>query len=174
MAKKSFLYKLEDEELKKNIFADLRALGAKETADRYFEILGKKKVNLYQTLLREYNALGFRPGTEPEVVLSEIDEKLLEDYAEGKIGFDQIQKEMAVRMFKKVLSGKTDIKVADWLRSESVKMRKDATEKQKESMEIFIDTLFSGIIPSPICPHCGEHTSVDLRELNETLAGKLI
>ena len=169
MSKKTYLSTI-DQDVAGEILADLEVMSTKEVASKYFEKLGKKESTLYSILLREKKRqIGKMP--DEKVELSVEDERLLEDYRSGKVDFDAIQKEVSVRMFKRLLSGDIDIKTRDWLQSESLKMRKNASEKQKDAMEIFIDTLFSGILPSPVCPHCHQPTSIRLEELGATIQG---
>lgn len=146
----------------------LKNNGARKTSEKYFEILGKKQSTLYQLCLRiqkRHFEDGGPKSDKPD--LSEVDKQLVEDFKEGKIGFEEMQKEISARMYEKMLAGEIDVKVRDWLASENVKLRKEKTEKQKDAMEVFIDTLFSGFIPSPMCPHCHQPTTITPEELDE-------
>jgi len=160
---------LEDlsEEYQKRILFDLASLGAAETARRHYEDLGIKETNLYKTLSNEAKkqrinrVVGFDKQDDK---LKEDEKLLLIKYERGEVGFDEMQRVLATKMFKRLLTGEDKVTASDWLRSEQIKIRKMEVEDQKTAMEEFLDAMFSGFLPSLTCPYCGESTIVK-REL---------
>lgn len=155
------------------IWKDLLNQGPSPTASKHFKNLGFSEVNLYQALLREYKKLqekgtvNIANPTQPKGQLTEDEEKILQDYKDGKIGYEQMHRYLSARAMEQILRGDTDIKLSDWLRSEQIKIKKDQLDEQKDAMTIFIDSFFSGFLPSAICPHCGESTLVERKVSGE-------
>lgn len=108
---------------------------------------------------------------EPESGLTESDVELLARFKEGKVGYDEIQKELAYKVFKKILENPDSVKIRDWLQSELIKLKKDETTRQKEALEKFINSLFGGFIPSTKCPHCHKSTIIKTETLGEVFNG---
>lgn len=107
----------------------------------------------------------------PETGLTDADVELLARFKEGKVGYDEIQKELAYKVFKKILENPDSVKIRDWLQSELIKLKKDETTRQKEALEKFINSLFGGFIPSTRCPHCGKGTVIKTETLGEVFHG---
>jgi hypothetical protein len=160
-----------DEGLQEEILASLKEAGPAPTARRFHERVGRKEKSLYTALLRTKKNLGWGstklPGEPVQGELSKEDKILLASYKEGKVTFERVQRELSAKMVERILRGDANVKVSDWLRSETVKMKKEESERQRDAMEVFIDNLFSGNIPSVICPNCGQVTSIKLEEINE-------
>lgn len=97
--------------------------------------------------------------------------QLLEDFKNGKVGYDRIQKELASRVFEKILRNPESVNVRDWLQSELVKLKQDETTKQKDALEKFVNSLFGGFIPSIYCPNCHKSTIIPTEKLGEVLDG---
>lgn len=108
---------------------------------------------------------------EPESGLTEADVELLARFKDGKVGYDEIQKELAYKVFKKILENPDSVKIRDWLQSELIKLKKDETTRQKEALEKFINALFGGFIPSTVCPHCHKGTIIKTETLGEVFNG---
>jgi hypothetical protein len=116
-----------------------------------------KKYGWKQEIPEVYRDAAQLDEKKPEDVskLSPDDIKLLEDFRSGVIGFDVIQKEVALRAFAKVLADPSAVSVADWLKSELVKIKKDELTLKQDQMEKSFNKLFGGFF-TPVCPHCGK------------------
>ena len=156
------------EETKKQIALDLRNLGPRPTAIKHFENLKFSETALYQVLLREKKSLSEVAVSDPDSPreLTEEEAKILSEYKLGKIGYEEMHRLIAARALEQILTSRSDIKLADWLRSETLKLKKEQSEEAKSAMEGFLDNLFSGFLPSPTCPHCGKSTVVERKMLN--------
>lgn len=107
--------------------------------------------------------------TDGELTLEETE--LLRRFKEGKVGYDEVQRELAYRVFEKMLTNPDSIKIRDWLQSELIKLKKDETTRQKDALEKFIISLFGGFIPSIKCPHCHMSTVIPVSQIGEVLDG---
>lgn len=126
------------------------------------ELNGRKSVKVAEIVPRK---------EEPEAGLTDAEVELLSRFKEGKVGYDEIQKELAYKVFKKILENPDSVKIRDWLQSELIKLKKDETTRQKEALEKFINALFGGFIPSTICPHCHKGTIIKTETLGEVFNG---
>ena len=86
--------------------------------------------------------------------LSDEELKLLERFRNGDMGFNEMQKEVAIRVFEKILKNPESIKVKDWLQSELVKIKKEESQAKIGALETFVRKLFSGNLPTH-CTKCG-------------------
>ena len=157
-----------------------------EASDKYFEEVGVQKRTLFTLLQRRLGGeirerekrikkeLELRKKEKEasgESTLSDEELQLLQRFKEGKVGYDEVQRELAYRVFEKMLTNPDSIKIRDWLQSELIKLKKDETTKQKDALERFIVSLFGGFIPSIRCPHCHQSTIIPISELGEKLDG---
>ena len=89
-----------------------------------------------------------------ERILSQEEKDLLDRFAKGEIGFEEMQKEVAKRAFKKILLYPDDIQLKDWLQSELVKIKKEESRVKMTYLETFVRKMFSGQLPTH-CKNCG-------------------
>lgn len=87
--------------------------------------------------------------------LNEEELKFLDKFKSGDISFEHVQREFAYRVLKKVLENPELLKVADWLRSEVIKIQREELSMKKENMERSWAMLFSGFLIPKFCPKCG-------------------
>jgi len=166
------IWKKLPEETRNEILAYAIEFGGTDAANKYFEESGfTNKDSFYAKILRE---LGSKKKLKVSAEslngeLTEEESQLLEDFKNGTVGYDRIQKELATRVFKKILMNPEAVNVRDWLQSELVKLKQDETTKQRDALAKFINALFGGFIPSIICPHCKKSTIVRTEALGDIL-----
>jgi hypothetical protein len=153
---------------REDILAYANENGCTEAAKKYHKAAGYSNTDTFYKYLVQEMAQRRRLLPPPDGLTKE-DKDLLQDFAEGKVGYDRIQKELATRVFKKILLNPESVSVRDWLQSELVKLKQDETTKQKDALERFVNSLFGGFIPSIQCPHCGKSTIIGVKELGEVL-----
>lgn len=165
------------QEQKDEILEEAREESAMAAAKNHYLDLGFSLNGLYQLIDDELNhrkrmqVREVSKNVKPEEGLTEADVELLARFKEGKVGYDEIQKELAYKVFKKILENPDSVKIRDWLQSELIKLKKDETTRQKEALEKFINSLFGGFIPSTKCPHCGKGTIIKTETLGEVFHG---
>lgn len=159
------------EDLQAEILSYASEHGGKEAARQYWETSGfASEDTFYQKILKELaKRRHLAAQIDPESGLSAEEEQLLEDFKNGKVGYDRIQKELATRVFRKILKNPESLQVRDWLQSELVKLKQDETMKQKNALERFVNSLFGGFIPAIYCPHCHKSTIIPTEALGELL-----
>jgi hypothetical protein len=104
-------------------------------------------------------------GKPIEVVKAPIDkdyEKLttdeitfLEKFKKNEISFEDAQRELAVRVLKKILLNPELLKVSDWLKSETIKLQREELSLKKEHMEKAWGLIFGKFDFPKLCPSCG-------------------
>lgn len=166
------------QEQKDEIIEEAREENAMAVAKKYSVELEMPISILYQLIDNELNGrksvkvIDIKPQkVEPEIGLTDAETELLSRFKDGKVGYDEIQKELAYKVFKKILENPDSVKIRDWLQSELIKLKKDETTRQKEALEKFINALFGGFIPSTKCPHCGKSTIIKTETLGEVFHG---
>jgi hypothetical protein len=90
---------------------------------------------------------------ERELTMEDI--ALLDRLKRGELPFEEMQKEVALRVFEKILRNPSSVQVKDWLQSELVKIKKEESQARIGFMEVFIRKMFSGNLPTS-CKHCGK------------------
>lgn len=170
------IWKKIPEETRNEILAYAMETSAVEARDKYFEISGfASKSSFYQKILKELASRNrFQRtvdfiGDKRNGELTDEEIQLLEDFKNGTVGYDRVQKELAARVFKKILTNPEAISVRDWLQSELVKLKQDETTKQRDALVKFINALFGGFIPSIVCPHCKKSTIIRTEALGDIL-----
>lgn len=147
-------------ELREEILQHLAVNGPTPTTKAYASVLGWNEKNFYRTLLRQYKKIQKKQEERLKTNLDYEAKDLVDKFRAGEVGFDEVHTEIGARALEQILSGSGNIKMQDFLRATTVKMKKDQSEKAKDAMEDFIDGLFSGFVSSPVCPHCGRETVI--------------
>ena len=166
------LWKNLSEETRNEILAYAIEFGGTDAANKYFETSGfTNKDSFYARILKELHLKNKLKVTAKNIdgELTADEAQLLEDFKNGTVGYDRIQKELATRVFKKILLNPESVNVRDWLQSELVKLKQDETTKQRDALTKFINALFGGFIPSIVCPHCKKSTIVRTEALGDIL-----
>jgi len=115
------------------------------------------------------NPTGLVPTQPPgSLALNDDEAKFLEDYRKGNIGFEQVQREFAYMVLKKVMQNPELLKVNDWLRSEVIKIQREELSMKKEEMERSWALLFGSFHIEKFCPHCG-HDLFPASDINKDL-----
>lgn len=105
--------------------------------------------------------------------LTEEESQFLEKYRKGDISFEQVQREFAYRVLKKVMQNPELLKVNDWLKSEIIKIQREELSMKKEQMEMSWALLFGNFHIDRFCPHCG-HDLFPTSDVNKDLNGEII
>jgi hypothetical protein len=108
------------------------------------------------------------PALPDSLALSEDESQFLEKYRKGEIGFEQVQREFAYRVLKKVMQNPELLKVNDWLKSEVIKIQREELSMKKEEMERSWALLFGSFHIDKFCPHCG-HDLFPTSDINKDL-----
>lgn len=87
--------------------------------------------------------------------LSEDEVKFLTKFREGDLSFEEVQREFAYRVFKKIMVDPRLLKASDWLKSEVVKIQREELSMKKEQMERAWGIIFGGFKIPKNCPNCG-------------------
>lgn len=169
MSKLSFIEQLKNEkpEVYKEFLNYVRYHTYEETATKYAEVFGYEKAQLLGRLPSWGAKYGFKKQP-PETELATTNEKplstdglteeelvFINKFRKGDISFEQVQREFAARVLEKVLKNPELLKVADWLRSEVIKIQREELSMKKENMERSWAMLFSGFLIPKFCPKCG-------------------
>lgn len=128
------------------------------------KLLGRLAVWNTQYKIRKFNPAAHleAPSLEGQEKKSVNDEGLsseelgfLDKFRTGEISFDDVQREFAYRVLRKVLQNPDLLKVADWLKSEVIKIKREELSMKKEYMERSWGMLFGGFLIPKLCPKCG-------------------
>lgn len=95
---------------------------------------------------------GNKPG---EKDLTDEEKEFLRKFQNGEISFEQAQHQLAYRVLEKILRNPDLLKVADWLKSEVIKIKREELSMKKEYMERSWGMLFGGFLIPKLCPKCG-------------------
>lgn len=79
----------------------------------------------------------------------------LEKFKKNEISFEDAQRELAVRVLKKILLNPELLKVSDWLKSETIKLQREELSLKKEHMEKAWGLIFGKFDFPKLCPSCG-------------------
>lgn len=107
------------------------------------------------------------------LALNEEESIFLEKYRKGEISFEEVQREFAYRVLKKVMQNPELLKVNDWLKSEIIKIQREELSMKKEQMEMSWALLFGKFKIVKYCPHCGHDLFPD-SDVNKDLKGEII
>ena len=107
------------------------------------------------------------------LALTDAESEFLERYKKGEIGFEEVQREFAYRVLKKVMQNPELLKVNDWLKSEIIKIQREELSMKKEQMEMSWAMLFGKFQFTRFCPHCGHDLFPD-SDVNKDLKGEII
>jgi hypothetical protein len=138
-----------------------------ETATKYATFFGIETPKLLSRL-PVWGAVYKFKGPPPQSAIAKPNEKslspnglsseelvFLDKFRKGEVSFEHVQREFAYRVFKKILENPELLKVADWLRSEVIKIQREELSMKKENMERSWAMLFSGFLIPKLCPKCG-------------------
>lgn len=78
----------------------------------------------------------------------------LEKFRSGELDFEEAQRMLAFKVFTRILQDPTQLKAADWLRSELVKIKREEMSMKKEEMERSWAMIFGGFMIPDRCPRC--------------------
>lgn len=134
-----------------------------EAANHIAPKIGQDPKQMYYKMRvwkKQYNI-----GKPIEVIKAPIDkdyEKLttdeitfLEKFKKNEISFEDAQRELAVRVLKKILLNPELLKVSDWLKSETIKLQREELSLKKEHMEKAWGLIFGKFDFPKMCPSCG-------------------
>lgn len=115
---------------------------------------------LEQSLATHYKKHTSKDGS---AELTSQDLELLDRFERGELGFDEMQRQLAVRAFAKILKNPDSIHIRDWLQSELLKIKQqEIADKSSKAMEL-VNRMFAGCLPPEICPDCGKRLWGDTR-----------
>lgn len=80
--------------------------------------------------------------------------EFLEKFRSGELDFEEAQRMLAYKVFTRILQDPTQLKAADWLRSELVKIKREEMSMKKEDMERSWAMIFGGFMIPDKCPRC--------------------
>ncbi len=80
--------------------------------------------------------------------------EFLEKFRSGELDFEEAQRMLAYKVFTRILQDPTQLKAADWLRSELVKIKREEMSMKKEEMERAWAMIFGGFMIPDACPRC--------------------
>lgn len=96
--------------------------------------------------------------------------ELLERFEKGELGFDEMQRQLAVRAFAKILKNPDSIQIRDWLQSELLKIKQQELADRNNFATELMNRMFSGHLPPKNCIKCGnpfiQEENVDQALLN--------
>lgn len=81
--------------------------------------------------------------------------ELLERFEKGELGFDEMQRQLAVRAFAKILKNPDSIQIRDWLQSELLKIKQQELAERNNWATELMHRMFSGHLPPKKCVKCG-------------------
>lgn len=195
-----FLFKEKNPELYEEFIAYLKSHTLIETADKYYNVFGKTQAQMRQNLgvwntkykLREekkevpdnFKQVKDIPPApiNPQQVVEQPDGSVLtieeiaflDKFKNGEITFEEIQREFAYRVLKKVLSDPRLLKASDWLKSEVIKIQREELSMKKEQMERAWGMIFGGFKFPKYCPQCGHDLqSKDTSPVDATLVSEI-
>lgn len=125
-----------------------------------------KKPKLVSVVKKETGVIPIQPPG--SLALNDEEAIFLEKYRKGEIGFEQVQREFAYRVVKKVMQNPELLKVNDWLKSEIIKIQREELSMKKEQMERSWALLFGAFTIQKFCPHCG-HDLFPASDINKDL-----
>jgi hypothetical protein len=105
--------------------------------------IGKQEVVIKAPIDKDYEKL-----TSDEITF-------LEKFKKNEISFEDAQRELAVRVLKKILLNPELLKVSDWLKSETIKLQREELSLKKEHMEKAWGLIFGKFDFPKLCPSCG-------------------
>jgi hypothetical protein len=108
------------------------------------------------------------PTIPDSLALNDAESVFLDKYRKGEIGFEQVQREFAYMVLKKVMQNPELLKVNDWLKSEVIKIQREELSMKKEEMERSWALLFGSFHIDKFCPHCG-HDLFPTSDINKDL-----
>ncbi len=155
--------------LHNQIIDSMKTGSIRSTAYRFAPILGMKPDSLKMTLQRNNKKLGIK---NPPSELSKTEVDFLERFKRGEVQFEEAQRELAYRVFKKILEEPEQLKAADWLRSELVKIKREEISMKKEQMDLAWTMIFGSFMIPKVCPHCGGDLQPKAYQKLEILKGE--
>lgn len=98
--------------------------------------------------------------TQPKKILKTDEElnqeelEFLEKFRTGELDFEEAQRMLAYKVFTRILQDPAQLRAADWLRSELVKIKREEMSMKKEEMERSWAMIFGGFMIPDKCPRC--------------------
>lgn len=87
--------------------------------------------------------------------LNDEENAFLERFRTGDLSFEEAQRELAYRVFKRCMEDPRLLKVSDWLKSEVIKIQREELSMKKEQMERSWAMIFGSFKFPKNCPNCG-------------------
>lgn len=141
-------------------FAEIMGDDPERLAKKLALFSAKNKVKADETAVNKM--LVRNPGmvTQPKKLtladqeLNQEELEFLEKFRSGELDFEEAQRMLAYKVFTRILQDPTQLKAADWLRSELVKIKREEMSMKKEEMERSWAMIFGGFMIPDKCPRC--------------------